>query len=230
MIQLETIQILIADDMEAHRRRLERIINSVGNLSLVASAKSGYEAVAYAAIKKPDIVLMDIEMESQMAGVKAASEINKILPDTKIVMLTVHQDNNIVFAAFQTGIVDYLMKSAPKEEILEAIYSASNNQSPIRPIIAEKIRQEFARIKKSEDHLTHFFKIIANLTPSELEVLKLLCSGLKRKEIAEARAVEVETIKKQISSLLKKFDKNSTKEIVIDVTELKLFDMIKDIS
>ncbi|WP_238579127.1 response regulator transcription factor [Neobacillus niacini] len=230
MIQLETIQILIADDMEAHRRRLERIINSVGNLSLVASAKSGYEAVAYAAIKKPNIVLMDIEMESQLAGVKAASEINKILPDTKIVMLTVHQDNNIVFAAFQTGIVDYLMKSAPKEEILEAIYSAANNQSPIRPIIAEKIRQEFARIKKSEDHLTHFFKIIANLTPSELEVLKLLCSGLKRKEIAEARAVEVETIKKQISSLLKKFDKNSTKEIVIDVTELKLFDMIKDIS
>jgi DNA-binding NarL/FixJ family response regulator len=227
---METIQILIADDMEAHRRRLERIINSVGNLSLVASAKSGYEAVAYAAIKKPDIVLMDIEMESQMAGVKAASEINKILPNTKIVMLTVHQDNNIVFAAFQTGIVDYLMKSAPKEEIIEAIYSASNNQSPIRPIIAEKIRQEFARIKKSEDHLTHFFKIIANLTPSELEVLKLLCSGLKRKEIAEARAVEVETIKKQISSLLKKFDKNSTKEIVIDVTELKLFDMIKDIS
>lgn len=227
---MEIIQILIADDMEAHRRRLERIINSVGNLSLVASAKSGYEAVAYAAIKKPDIVLMDIEMESQMAGVKAASEINKILPNTKIVMLTVHQDNNIVFAAFQTGIVDYLMKSAPKEEIIEAIYSAANNQSPIRPIIAEKIRQEFARIKKSEDHLTHFFKIIANLTPSELEVLKLLCSGMKRKEIAEARAVEVETIKKQISSLLKKFDKNSTKEIVIDVTELKLFDMIKDIS
>jgi DNA-binding NarL/FixJ family response regulator len=60
--------------------------------------------------------------------------------------------------------------------------------------------------------------------------LKLLCSGLKRKEIAEAHAVEVETIIKQISSLLKKFDENSTKEIVIDVTELKLFDMIKDIS
>lgn len=216
--------------MEAHRRRLERIIHSDGNLSLVASAKSGYEAVAYAAIKKPDIVLMDIEMESQMAGIKAASEIHKILPSTKIIMLTVHQDNNIVFAAFQTGIVDYLMKAAPKEEILEAIYSAANNQSPIRPIIAEKIRQEFARIKKSEDHLTHFFKIIANLTPSELEVLKLLCSGLKRKEIAEARSVEIETVKKQISSLLKKFDKNTTKEIVTDVNELKLFDMIKDIS
>jgi DNA-binding NarL/FixJ family response regulator len=227
---LEKIHILIADDMEAHRRRLERIINSVDNLSLAASAKSGYEAVAYAAVKKPDIVLMDIEMESQMAGIKAASEIHKILPDTKIVMLTVHQDNNIVFAAFQTGIVDYLIKSAPKEEIIEAIYSAANNQSPIRPIIAEKIRQEFARIKKSEDQLTHFFKIVTTLTQSELEVLKLLCSGLKRKEIAEIRAVEVETIKKQISSLLKKFDKNNTKEIIVEVNELKLFELIGDIS
>ncbi|MEK3854918.1 response regulator transcription factor [Cytobacillus sp. FSL H8-0458] len=227
---MENIHILIADDMEAHRRRLERIISSVENLSLSASAKSGYEAIAYAAIKKPEIVLMDIEMESQMAGIKAASEIHKILPDAKIIMLTVHQDNNIVFAAFQTGIVDYLMKSAPKEEIIEAIYSAANNQSPIRPIIAEKIRQEFARIKKSEDQLTYFFKIIANLTQSELEVLKLLCSGLKRKEIAEIRTVEVETIKKQITSLLKKFNKNSTREIITEVNELRLFEFIKDIS
>lgn len=227
---MENIRILIADDMEAHRRRLERIIKSTDNLSIAASAKSGYEAVAYAAVKKPDIVLMDIEMESQMAGIKAASEIHKILPETKIIMLTVHQDNNIVFAAFQTGIVDYLMKSAPKEEIIEAIYSAANNQSPIRPIIAEKIRQEFVRIKKSEDHLTYFFKIIATLTQSELEVLKLLCSGHKRKEIAEIRAVEVETIKKQISGLLKKFDKNSTKDIITEVNELRLFDLIEEIS
>ncbi|CAM4177163.1 response regulator transcription factor [Lederbergia lenta] len=227
---METISILIADDMEAHRRRLERIIGSQGKLSLTASAKSGYEAVAFAAIKKPDIVLMDIEMESQMAGIKAAAEIHKIFPDTKIIMLTVHQDNNIVFAAFQSGIIDYLIKSAPKEEILEAIYSAANNQSPIRPIIAGKIREEFARIKKSEDHLTEFFKIIATLTPSELEVLKLLCSGLKRKEIAKERAVEIDTVKKQVTSLLKKFDRISTKEIVEEVNELKLFDMIKDIS
>jgi len=227
---LEKIQIVIADDMEAHRRRLERIIHSDDNLELAGSAKSGYEAIAFAAIKKPSIVLMDIEMESQMAGIKAAAEINKISPTTKIIMLTIHQDNNIVFAAFQTGIVDYLIKSAPKEEILEAIYSATNNQSPIRPIIAEKIRQEFARIKKSEDNLTQSFKIISNLTQSELEVLKLLCDGLKRKEIADIRTVEIETIKKQINSLLKKFDKSSTKEIVKEVNELKIFDMIKDIS
>jgi DNA-binding NarL/FixJ family response regulator len=68
------------------------------------------------------------------------------------------------------------------------------------------------------------------LTQSELEVLKLLCNGLKRKEIADIRTVEIETIKKQINSLLKKFDKSSTKEIVKKVNELKILDMIKDIS
>ncbi|WP_169803726.1 response regulator transcription factor [Neobacillus niacini] len=69
------------------------------------------------------------------------------------ILLIVHQDHTIVFGAFHTGIVDYLMKSAPKEEIIEAIYSAANNQWAIRPITAEKIRQEFARIKKSKDHI-----------------------------------------------------------------------------
>ncbi|GIN71405.1 DNA-binding response regulator [Bacillus sp. J14TS2] len=227
---MQTIRLLIADDMEAHRRRLERLINKEEKFALVASAKSGYEAVALTALKKPDIVLLDIEMESPTAGIVAASEIHKILPKTKIIMLTIHQDNNNIFAAFQSGIVDYLVKSAPIEEILEAIHSAANNSSPIRPFIAEKIRQEFARIKKSEDHLTEIFKIIAILTPSELEVLKLLCKGLKRKEIARERSVEMETVKKQISSLLKKFNKRNTAEIVRLINELELFDMIKNIS
>ena len=227
---MEPIKILVADDMEAHRRRLERLIKRDQNLQIVASAKSGYEAVALTVLNKPHIVLLDIEMETPNAGIEAAAEINKILPDIKIIILTVHQDNQNIFAAFQTGIVDYLLKTASQEEIIEAIYSANQNESPIRPYIAEKIRHEFARIKKSENHLTDFFKIIATLTPSELEVLKLLCRGLKRKEIAEERTVELDTVKKQISSLLKKFDKRNTNEVVEVVKEYKLFDVIKDIT
>lgn len=227
---MRSIRIVIADDMEAHRRRLERLIAKEKDLLLVASAKSGYEAIAFTALKKPDIVLLDIEMESPTAGIAAAAEIHKILPGTKIIMLTIHQDNQNVFAAFQNGTVDYLVKSAPGEEIIEAIYSASADNSPIRPFIAEKIRKEFVRIKKSEDHLTDAFKIIATLTPSELEVLKLLCQGLKRKEIAAERSVEMETIKKQISSLIKKFNKPKTSDIVQLINELELFEMIKNIS
>ncbi|MBD1382247.1 response regulator transcription factor [Metabacillus arenae] len=227
---MEPIRILIVDDMEAHRRRLERIIKTEESFSLVASACSGSEAVDLAIANQPDIILMDIEMEDQLAGIKAASAINQRLPEAKIIILTIHQDSNIIFAAFQTGIVDYVMKSSKQEEIIDAIYAAYNNRSPIRPVIAEKIRHEFARIKRAEDNFPHIFKIMTTLTPSEIEILRLLCGGKKRKEIAKERSVELETIKKQITNILKKFDKKSTREVVRTIKELGIFEMINQIS
>lgn len=226
VMQEHQIKVLVVDDMEAHRRRIERIIASQKDMALVESAKSGYEAVLFAAIHKPDIIMMDIEMESKFAGVSAARQINEKLPDIKIVILTVHEDDNVVFAAFQTGVVDYVIKSAPAEEILEAVRSAYANRSPIRPIIAEKIRNEFKRIKNNEESLLFVIKIVSELTPSELEVLKLLCQNKNRRQIAEVRCVEPETVKKQIASILRKFDKASTRELVKTVNLMHIFDVL----
>ncbi len=108
---MEKIKLLIADDLEVHIRRLERLIKEKPDLELVATARSGYEAVMMAAIHHPDIILMDIQMENNMAGIEAAKQINEKLGDIKIIMLTVHKDDNIIFAAFQTGIVDYILKN-----------------------------------------------------------------------------------------------------------------------
>lgn len=223
---MERIHILIADDIEAHRRRLERMIDSVEHLHLVASAENGYEAVAFAIKEEPDIILMDIEMEDRLAGIHAATEINKYLPETKIIMLTIHQDSNIIFAAFQTGIVDYVLKSSPQNEIIDAIESAYNGESPIRPNIAGKIREEFARIKQIETQYSQIFQIISTLTPAEMEVLKLIAAGKKRKDIAKERTVELETVKKQINSILRKFGKRSTKDVRKLMEEVDLFKSI----
>ncbi|ULL18002.1 DNA-binding response regulator [Paenibacillus sp. H1-7] len=222
-----SIRVLIVDDMEAHRRRLERIIAGCGDMESVASANSGYEAVLYAALHQPDIVLMDIEMEDPLAGIHAAKQIHEKLPHIKIIVLTVHKDDNIIFAAFQTGIMDYILKTAEKEEIIEAIRSAYHNRSPIRPMIAEKIREEFVRVKKTEASLLYLIQIISELTPSELQVLKLLCENKTRKQISEERSVEYETIKKQVGSILKKFKMQSTAEVVASVNELKIFEVLK---
>lgn len=227
---MEKIHILIADDIEAHRRRLERIISSENNFELMGSVGSGQEAVCMSLEKKPEIILMDIEMEDYMAGINASSEISSKLPDTKIIILTVHQDNNLVFAAFQTGIVDYVLKNAEKEEIIEAINCAITNTSPIRPVIASKIREEFARIKQLEANFSSIFKIISTLTPSELIVLKLLCNNYTRKEIAKVRCVEIDTIKKQVNSILKKFDKRNTREVVKLLGEHEVIDIINNMS
>lgn len=223
----QKIRILIADDMEAHRRRLERVIAKCAQMECVAKAASGYEAVRQAAAVKPDIILMDIEMESAYAGVDAAKQINEQLPQSKIIVLTVHKDDNFIFAAFQTGIMDYILKTSTDEEIIDAITSAYENRSPIRPMIAEKIREEFARVKKTESSMLYVIQIISELTPSELQVLRLLCEGKTRKQIAENRCVEYETIKKQINSLLKKFQMSSVTEIIQTVNELRIFEVLK---
>ncbi|WZL80425.1 response regulator transcription factor [Vallitaleaceae bacterium 9-2] len=226
---MEKIKLLIADDLEVHIRRLERLIKEKPDLELVATARSGYEAVMMAAIHHPDIILMDIQMENNMAGIEAAKQINEKLGDIKIIMLTVHKDDNIIFAAFQTGIVDYILKTDTDDNILDAIYSAHKNLSPIRPMVAEKIRDEFQRMKESEQSILFVIKIISELTPSELKVLQLLSENKTRKEVAALRCVEVDTIKKQINSILKKFNKSNYKEVLKIINKLKIFDLIKDI-
>ncbi|WP_168120302.1 response regulator transcription factor [Paenibacillus sp. HB172176] len=222
---MDTIKILVADDMEAHRRRLERMIRMEPDFEWLGSLDNGASTVASAKQCHPDIILMDIEMESKFAGIEAAKAIHEQLPDTKIIVLTVHEDDNIVFAAFQTGIVDYMIKSASREEIIEGIRSAYTDDSPIRPMIAKKLRNELVRVKKTESKLMAALNIISTLTPSEIEILKLLSQSYGRKEIATMRSVEMETIKKQINGILKKFDKQRTKDVVKLVNELNIFEM-----
>ncbi|TBL68619.1 response regulator transcription factor [Paenibacillus thalictri] len=213
--------------MEAHRRRLERVIAQTAGIECVAHADSAGAAIEQASLVQPDVILMDIEMDSQYAGIHAAKEINEKFPHIKIIVLTVHKDENFIFSAFQTGIMDYLLKTASNEEIAEAIMAAYYNRSPIRPMIAEKIRGEFARVKRAESSLMYVIQIISELTPSELQVLRLLCEGRSRKQIAEERYVEYETIKKQINSILKKFKQASISEVIESVNELRIFEVLK---
>ncbi|RZS94490.1 response regulator transcription factor [Cuneatibacter caecimuris] len=222
----ERIRVMAVDDLAVHRRRLERIVEAQERLELVAQAASGREAIEQAVKHHPEIILMDIQMENNMSGIEAAKEINRRLPDIKIIMLTVHKDDNVIFAAFQTGIVDYVIKTEPDDVIVQAIFSAYEDASPIRPMIARKIRNEFQRIKELENSLLMVIKIISDLTPSELQVLQLLGEGKSRRQIAQARCVEQDTIKKQINSILRKFDKGSTKELVLMLKRLNLFEMI----
>lgn len=224
---MSKVKLLVVDDLKIHIRRLERLIEAQEDLELVGTAENGYAAVMMAALHEPDIILMDIQMEDNMAGIEAAKQINEKLPNIKIIMLTVHRDDSIVFAAFQTGIVDYVIKTASDEEILEAIYSAHRNQSPIRPIIAEQIRNEFQRMKESEKSILYVVEVLSRVTPSELEVLRLLTQNKTRKQIAEIRCVEQDTIKKQINSILKKFNKKSSKEVVTIINDLKIFELIE---
>lgn len=222
----EKIRVLVADDHDGHRRRYERIIEKQEDMVLNASASNGYEAVLQAGIHRPHIILMDVEMEDKTAGISAARQINKTLPDVKIIIVTAHEDENIVYAAFQTGIVDYIIKSEDSTVISDAVRSAHNNLSPIRPIVAEKIRKDYRKTKETEESLLYTLKLISDLSPGELEVLRLLYEGKKRKAIAEERYVSPETVKKQINSILKKCSKPDCRSLVSDLKKLRIFEVL----
>lgn len=216
------IKVLIVEDDHLIAKRYQMILSKDDQIEFVGRASSGYECTMLAALNKPDIILMDVELEDKQAGLRATSEILNYMPDVKIVMLTVCETDETVFRAFELGATNYLLKNMQADAVLEAIKDAYYDQPSLHANIAGKITREFKRIKTTEDSLLHNFYILTQLTPTELEVLELLMKDYTRQEICKLRHVEPSTLKSQINSILKKFNKNSVQEIVPALRELHI--------
>lgn len=218
----DVIKVLIIEDDPLIGKRYQMIFSKNPEFECVGRATSGYEGTMLAALHKPDIILMDVELEDKQAGLRATEEILNYMPEIKIVMLTVCETDDTVFRAFELGATNYLLKNMPAEAIMEAVKDAYYDRSSIHSNIAGKIRREFKRIKTTEDSLLHNFYILTQLTPTELEVLELLMKDYTRQEICSLRHVEYSTLKSQINSILKKFNKTSVQEIVPVLRELHI--------
>lgn len=223
------ITVLIVDDNAAVRTEMARIVQSDPELSVVGEADSGNRAVILARELEPDVVLMDVEMERSDAGILAARAINARHPRIRIIVLTIHSDENTVLAAFQSGIVDFLMKDQAATSLCEAIKLAMTNKSPMRPIVAQHLRQELDNLHQREEQLVFTIRVVSSLTASELGVLREIVAGKPRKQIAKERFVEIVTIKKHVNSIHKKFDTTSTAAIVRRVKASGIFDIIEEI-
>ena len=220
------IRVLIADDMEPIRRLYRKYIERTEDMTVVADVGSGAEAVKTAQEVRPDVILMDIEMESKDAGLRAMRELSGKGVGAKIIMLTVYEEDELIFTAFQLGACDYLMKNATEAEIIKSIRDAANGESPLRPELASKILGELRRVRSYETSFLYAVNIVSSLTTTEMEILRLIMDGMSRKEICAARNVEMSTVKSQIHSLLRKFNRSSTEEVVALITEFHLQDLI----
>jgi DNA-binding NarL/FixJ family response regulator len=231
------IRIIIADDIESHRRRIARIVAEQPDMTVVATAARGTDVVRWVQELNPDVILLDIEMESRYAGIEAARRIHEFNPDIRIVILTIHDDDTAVVAAFQIGVTDYLLKTADNGTIAEAIRTAFSNQPPMRPLIAEKLRKELERShnelhqsRAMEERLFYTLRLISDLTPTEIGILRLLYDGKKRREIAEERFVSLGTVKTQINSILKKCHFQESRELVALLKKYCVFELIDRLS
>lgn len=218
------IKIAIAEDEAYLLKSLSARIEKEANLELLAKCQSGFDIIRF--IKEggnPDIILMDVEMETYNSGVEAARQISNLAPNIIIIFLTVHEEDDIIFQAFSTApTVDYIVKSLDYDLVIKKINDAFYGRINISPDISQKITSEFARMRRQQDSLTWFINILFMLTQSEKDLIRMLLSNMKVKEMAQERFVEVSTIKSQINSLLKKFRMNRTKDIVKYIKKLEM--------
>lgn len=224
------IKVLIAEDIKELARRFAGGLQRDPEIQVLGCVHRGDEAVTESERLCPDVILMDIEMETKTAGLDAAGEILKKQPGIKIIILTVYEDDELIFQAFQLGVADYILKNSLPEDFSTCIKEAYEGHSPIRPVIARKIRREFQRIRNSENSFLYCLNIVTQLTQKEIDVLDLISQGYTRAQICELRCVELSTVKTQIHNILKKFKCSSMSEVVAQIEEAQVFEYIRNIS
>src|ERR1700722_6587227 len=169
--QGDVIRVLIADDQALFRRGLYAVLGIEDNIEVVAEAQDGEDAIARAEELAPDVVLMDVRMP-RINGIEAARRIRDLLPTTKILMLTVSDEEEDLYEAIKAGANGYLLKEISVEEVAEAIRAVHQGQSLISPSMASKLLTEFTSLSKQAAEREQFPTPV--LTNRQLEVLKLV--------------------------------------------------------
>ncbi|HHX55609.1 MAG TPA: response regulator transcription factor [Clostridiales bacterium] len=211
---MDKIKLLIVDDIADIRDYFHMILSNEPDIKVVGTASSGIEAIQKAKDLKPDVILMDVQMETRTAGIDATETILANNPDIKIIILTIHQEDEYLFQAYCAGVMDYIVKTDSISQIINSIRTVYSNKLTLRPGVADKIVDEFARLKSQQKSMIYVLNIVSSLTNSEFEVLKCFYEGDSYKQISEQRFVTIATIKSQVNSILKKFEMKTIKDVV----------------
>ncbi len=208
------IRILMADDNPEIRGYFRNILSREPDFEVVGDVDSGAECIRLARECRPDIILMDIQMETETAGIDATRIIHETMPECKIIILTIHSDDEMLFRAYSSGAMDFIVKTDSITKIVSSIHSVNQNQMQLRSDVAAKIVSEFQRIKKEQANLLDILDILTKMTNSEFEVLCCIYNGDSYREVAKTRFVSEATIKSQINSILKKFGMKRMKDVI----------------
>ena len=220
--EMQMIRVLVVDDMQPICRRYEKLINQEEDMEVVGLAFSGAEALEMVRTLEPNVVLMDIEMETIQAGIDAAAAIHPQKPEAKIIYLTAHDNDDMILTAMATGAVDYFVKGSQDEWLFEHIRMAYAGNPTMSEHTQRVMLREYSRLRRNETSLLYFVNTLSLLTPTERELVRYLLQGLNARQISEVRVVGQDTVKTQIHSIREKFGCSRTKEIVLRIRELGL--------
>lgn len=196
---MDTIRILLADDHTLFRKGLASLLQQEPGFAVVGEAANGAEAIRLASSLRPDVILMDLHMPGT-DGLQATRAITAALPETRVVMLTVSEEDRDVFEAIKCGAQGYLLKTVDPAELCALLQGVSRGEAPLSPTTAAKILKQFAR---REDKPASTAPTDA-LTPRENDVLHLLATGLTNKEIGVRLDIAENTVKNHLKNILAK--------------------------
>ncbi len=196
---LAEVRVLIVDDHDLFRSGLRNLLEDEG-VQVVGEAGAGQEALNIVREVAPDVVVMDLNMPG-MGGVEATRHISTIAPLTRVVMLTISDQDNDVIDAILAGACGYLLKDSSIQELIAGIKAASRGESLISPTIASKVLQ---RLRASSTQPEIESTIRAELSEREIEVLKLIANGKDNAMIAGELHISPKTVKNHISNILMK--------------------------
>ena len=191
--------ILLVDDHVLFRKGMARLIDSQPDFDVVAEAEDGYQAVKYAQKYKPDLILMDVHMPD-CDGHEATRLIIKDWPEARIVMLTVSDDDQDLFAAIRNGALGYLVKKIEPEDLFARLRGVTQGEAPISRVMAGRILREFARLGTEGPPPDS----TRSLTPRERQVLQLVTKGMTNKEIGAQLHIAENTVKNHLRNILEK--------------------------
>lgn len=203
-------RILIVDDHAVVRSGLILLLDGKHGIEIVGEAADGDEAIAKAAELKPDVVLMDLSMPHGKDGLTATGELKKLLPDTSVLILTMHDDDEYLFRAIHAGASGYILKSAPHEELLTAIGQIAGGNAYLYPSATKRLMSDYLdRMKHGDQGGTY-----ESLSDREKEILAKVAQGYSNKEIAEQLVISVKTVETHKSNLMEKLNLKTRPDLV----------------
>src|SRR5919107_1249976 len=204
----DTVRVLIADDHPLFREGMRGRLDRVADVAVVGEAASGDEAVELAHKLEPDVILMDIKMPG-LNGIEATREIQQASPQIGVLVLTMFEDDDSVFAAMRAGARGYLLKDSGGEGVVHAIRAVASGEAVFGPGVAERIIGFFSAPRAAPQ------RAFPELTEREEEVLSLVAQGKANREIARQLFVSLKTVRNHVSNILLKLQVADRAQAVI---------------
>jgi DNA-binding NarL/FixJ family response regulator len=201
--------VVLADDHILVRRGLRRILEAKGNLEIVAEVGDGLELLSILNKIEPNLIILDVSMPN-LRGIEAIPEIRHVRPATKVLMLTMHKDEEYLYQAISAGADGYLLKEDAEKELFTAIASIQSGKIYISPGLAEQSMQNWARMRRGEDD-----NMASDvLTIRQREILKMIAEGKSNKEIGDLLCISVRTVERHRANMMDKLNIRKTAELV----------------